>query len=156
MTITLRDIIPGDEPFLFQVYASTRAGELALVEWTDEQRAAFLKMQFAAQSDYYREQFPHADYKVILANGAAVGRLYVLRKEGEIRILDIALLPEQRRVGIGSSLIRELLREGFQSRKVVRIYVETFNPSLQVFERLGFQSIAEEGINFLMEWRPTA
>ena len=154
MPITLRDIRPEDEAFLFEVYASTRAQEMALVPWDDEQRRSFLTMQFAAQHAHYREQFPDANYSVILRDNLPLGRFYVLKEKSEIRILDITILPEYRNSGIGTSLLRELLDEAAQSKQRVLIYVETFNPSLRLFECLGFKSIAEEGINFLMEWRP--
>jgi ribosomal protein S18 acetylase RimI-like enzyme len=154
MTITLRDALPDDEPFLFEVYASTRAQEMALVPWEDEQRKSFLTMQFVAQDSHYRAQFPDASYSIILRDDLPLGRFYVLREQGDIRILDITILPEYRNGGIGTSLLRDLLQEAALSGKRVLIYVETFNPSLRLFERLGFKSIAEEGINFLMEWRP--
>jgi ribosomal protein S18 acetylase RimI-like enzyme len=156
MPITLRDALPQDEPFLFEVYASTRAQEMALVPWDDEQRKSFLTMQFVGQHSYYREQFPDANYSVILRDDSPVGRFYVLREKGEIRILDITVLPGYRNEGIGTSLIQDLLAEAAQTEKRVQIYVETFNPSLQLFERLGFKSIEEEGINFLMEWCPAS
>ena len=70
-----------------------------------------------------------------------------------MRILDITVLPEYRNGGIGISLVQELLDEAAHARKRVLIYVETYNPSLRLFERLGFKSIAEEGANFLLEWR---
>ena len=154
MAITLRPALPEDESFLFEVYASTRAQEMALVPWDDEQRKSFLTMQFAAQHSHYRAQFPQASHSVILRDNSPVGRFYVLREESDIRILDITVLPEYRNGGIGTALLRELLDEAAQAKKRVLIYVETFNPSLRLIERLGFKSIAEEGINFLMEWRP--
>lgn len=153
MSITLRDVLPEDESFLFDVYASTRAQELAAVPWDDEQRTSFLRMQYAAQHSHYREQFPDASYGVILRDDLPVGRFYVLREQREIRILDLTVLPEYRNEGIGTSLLRSLLEEAAQRGKRVLIYVETFNPSLRLFERQGFKSVAEEGINFLMEWR---
>jgi len=156
MPITLRDLLPEDESFLLEVYASTRAQEMALVPWDDEQRKSFLTMQFLAQHSHYQEQFPAASYSVILRDDSPVGRLYVLRENREIRILDITVLPEYRKGGIGTSLLRDILDEAEKSEKRVLIYVETFNPSLRLFERLGFKSIAEEGINFLLEWRPAA
>lgn len=154
MAISLRPVTPEHEAFLFSVYAVTRAAELALVPWSDEQKEAFVKMQFAAQHSHYREQFPDASYSVILREDVPVGRFYVLRENREIRILDIAVLPEYRNAGIGTSLVRDLLDEAVRAGKRVLIYVETFNPSLQLFERLGFRSIAEERLKFLMEWRP--
>jgi ribosomal protein S18 acetylase RimI-like enzyme len=150
----LRDALPDDEPFLLQVYASTREQEMALVPWDEEQKILFLRMQFTAQDSHYRAQFPDASFSVICRDDSPVGRLYVLREEQEIRILDITILPEYRNCGVGSSLVQELLAEAAAAGKRLRIYVETYSPSLRLFERLGFKSIAEEGMNFLLEWSP--
>lgn len=153
MPISLRNAVGEDESLLFELYASTRADEMALVPWNDEQRKAFLTMQFSAQESYYREKFSDASFSVILRDDLPVGRFYVFRDKDEIRILDITIRPALRNSGIGTSLLSELLTEAAESRKPVRIHVETFNPSLRLFERLGFKSVAEEGFNFLMEWR---
>jgi ribosomal protein S18 acetylase RimI-like enzyme len=154
MPITLRAAVPEDEAFLLEVYACTRAQELASVPWDDDQRKSFLAMQFVAQDSHYRAQFPDASYSVILRDDLPVGRLYVLREKSDIRILDITVVPEYRNEGIGSMLLRDLLDEAALAGKRVLIYVETFNPSLRLFERLGFTTIAEEGINFRMSWTP--
>jgi ribosomal protein S18 acetylase RimI-like enzyme len=153
-SITLRSATVTDEEFLLKIHASTRAAEMALVPWSEEQREAFLQMQFNAQHSHYLEQFPRADYKLILADGEPVGRLYVDRDDMAVKILDIAVLPDKRRAGIATFLLTEILAEAKESDIAVRIHVETFNPSLGLFERLGFNRIAEEGINFLLEWRP--
>ena len=153
MSITLRAAGPDDAAFLFEVYASTRAEEVAQVPWSDEQRQEFLRMQFDAQHTYYHERFPDAAYQVILADGEAVGRLYVARDLETIQILDIAVFPKRRRGGVGSYLIQELVAEAGKSESTVQIYVETFNPALGLFERFGFSKIAEEGFNVLLEWR---
>jgi len=42
-----------DESFLLTVCASTRSKEMAVVSWSDEQKRAFLEMQFQAQHNYY-------------------------------------------------------------------------------------------------------
>ena len=153
MTITLRDACENDAAFLIEVYGSTRAVELSLVTWSDEQKEAFLKFQFDAQHGFYHDQYPQARYNIILQDSEPVGRFYVLREEDLIRILDITVLPRYRNTGVGTALIRELLNEGTQTRKPVHIWLEHFNPSLRLFERLGFSRIQEEGINCLMEWQ---
>ena len=60
-SIGLRPATAADEPFLYRVYASTREDELRLVDWDDDQKAAFLTMQFSAQRSSYRQQFPGQD-----------------------------------------------------------------------------------------------
>ena len=156
MSITLRDEVPEDEPYLFALFASTRAEELAPVPWNVEQKEAFLKMQFDAQHTFYKETYPTATYQVIGEDDVAVGRLYVQRETELIRILDIAIVPEKRRKGIGTELVKRVQEEGRQSQRPVQIYVETVNPSLGQFERLGFSRRAEEGVNYLLEWTPEA
>ena len=156
MPISLRAVTPADEPFLREVYASTRAAEMALVPWTDEQKAAFLKFQFDAQDSYYRTQFPTTEFQIILKDDAPVGRLYVLREEDGIRILDITIMPDSRSQGIGTSIVGALLEEATTNKKVVTIWVESFNPSQTLFRRLGFSMAQEDGVNQLMEFRVVA
>jgi len=50
--LALRPAGPEDIAFLFRVYASTRTEELAPVPWSDEQKRAFLAMQFDLQDRY--------------------------------------------------------------------------------------------------------
>jgi ribosomal protein S18 acetylase RimI-like enzyme len=154
MSITLRTVGPEDQPFLLAVYATTRAAELAMTSWTAEQREAFVRMQFLAQDSFYREKYAEGDFKVILRDGEPVGRLYVAREPDLIRILDITVLPDFRNSGIGSALIQDLLDEAAKHGKRVRIYVETFNPSLALFQKRNFTVLEEDGINLLLEWKP--
>lgn len=150
--ITLRPVAPDDHDFLVEVYAGTRAEEMALVPWTIEQRQAFIKHQFTAQQDHYAKTYPGASHQIILSNGRPVGRLYVARLDQEIRIIDITLLPGERNGGIGSYLIRQLLDEAERTGRPVRIWIEEFNPSLHLFARFGFAPSEQQGIHLLMKW----
>jgi RimJ/RimL family protein N-acetyltransferase len=152
--ITLRPASADDYDFLVEVYGSTRAEEMALVPWTTEQQQLFIRSQFAAQQDHYAKKYPAATHDIIVADNRPVGRLYVARLDQEIRIIDITLLPAERNAGIGSYLIRQLLGEANRTGKVTEIYVEEFNPSLRLFERLGFSPSEQHGIHLLMQCKP--
>jgi GNAT superfamily N-acetyltransferase len=149
--ITLRPAGPDDYEFLVEVYGSTRAEELALVPWNNEQRDAFIRSQFNAQQEHYLKTYPAATHDIIVSNGRPVGRLYVARLDHEIRIIDITLLPAERNVGIGSYLIKQLLDDAKQTGKITRIYVEEFNLSLRLFQRLGFSPSEQHGIHLLLQ-----
>jgi ribosomal protein S18 acetylase RimI-like enzyme len=149
----LRAATPEDEQFLRAVYAGTRTEELARVPWTDEQKRAFTEMQFAAQDAHYRRQYGTAQYSIIEVQGVSAGRLYVDRWEKEIRIIDIALLPEHRRAGIGTKLLRELQDEARTAGKALTIHVEKFNPALCLYQRLGFRQIEDKGVYLFLEWK---
>src|SRR5512137_3019050 len=111
VSIGARPVQPEDEPFLLEVYASTRAAELALTPWTAEQRSAFVQMQFAAQQAHYQHYYPEAVHEIILADGKPIGRSYIDRRDTEIRVLDLTLLPKFRGAGIGTQLFRALIAE---------------------------------------------
>jgi ribosomal protein S18 acetylase RimI-like enzyme len=152
MSVTLRPVTTEDEPFLMRVYGSTRLDELALTGWDESQRDAFVNAQFSAQLRHYRGTFPEAEHHVIVADDRPVGRLYIGRLDGEIRILDITVLPEHRNAGIGTAILREIVNESENTGIPIHIYVESFNPSLRLFERLGFRRADISGIHFLLEW----
>jgi ribosomal protein S18 acetylase RimI-like enzyme len=149
----LRAATPEDEPFLRAVYACTRAEELARAPWSDEQKRAFTDQQFTAQDAHYRQHYPTAQYSIIEVQGVPAGRLYVDRWETEIRIIDIALLPEHRRTGIGTKLLRELQDEARTAGKALTIHVEKFNPALSLYHRLGFQLIEDKSVYLFLEWK---
>jgi len=153
-TITLRPVTAADEPFLLEVYASTRADEMALVPWSAEQKQAFVSAQFKAQQEHYQKAYPTARHEVILSAERRVGRLYVARLETEIRIVDITILPADRNRGIGTGLLESLKEEAKGLGLPLRIYVETFNPSLNLFTCLGFTSGEQQGMHVLMECSP--
>jgi ribosomal protein S18 acetylase RimI-like enzyme len=150
--LTFRRITDADLPFLARVYASTRADELAPVPWSDEQKAAFLDMQFQAQHSHYQQYYPKADWLVTMRDGEDVGRLYVERWPTQHCIIDIAFLPEHRGKGLGEALMRDLMDEAAACGKAVSIHVEKFNPAMRLYRRLRFTTEEDKGVYDLMRW----
>ncbi len=155
-SITLRPIAEADLGFLRRLYGTTRADEMSLLDWTDDQKDEFVRFQFEAQHAYYTEQFPEASFDLVLEDGEPIGRLYVDRRPEEIRLIDIALLPEKRRGGIGGSLMRSVLDEAAAASLPVQIHVERNNPAMGLYRRLGFESVEDQGVYYLMKWTPPA
>lgn len=155
-TTTLRPITAADQDFLHRLYATTREDELRQVDWTDEQKAAFVSQQFHAQHQYWQENYTDTSWDLVLRDGEPIGRLYVARWANEIRIVDIALMPAHRGGGTGTRLIRQIFAEGDASGRKVSIHVEIFNPARRLYERLGFVQAAERGVYLLMERPPAA
>jgi ribosomal protein S18 acetylase RimI-like enzyme len=154
--VALRPIRPEDRDLLCRIYGSTRTEDLAPVPWTDEQKSAFIRQQFDAQTAYWDEQYPDAERSIIEVDGTPAGRLYVQRWPKEVRLVDIALLPDFRKRGVGTELIQRLFSEAARAGKPVTIHVEIFNPARALYERLGFAPKGEQGMYVLMEWKPEA
>lgn len=157
MKVELRAVEDGDQDFLFSVYASTRADEMNLVDWSDEQKNAFLHMQFDAQTKHYLLYYPNAEYKIIERTGVPLGRLIVEDRGDHFLIMDIALLPEYRRLGIGTFLIQELKQEAIRSSLPLVLRVEFFNPAIRLYNRLGFVKTREVNAVYQeMAWTPNS
>jgi RimJ/RimL family protein N-acetyltransferase len=142
--VRLRPEQDSDLPFLLELYRSTREQELLLVDWTEDQKRAFVAMQFAAQRQHYRREYPGARFDIVERDAEPVGRLYVHERPDEIRVMDLALAPNARNQGIGAALLRELLDEGGRSQRPVTIHVERFNPARRLYDRLGFTATGRE------------
>lgn len=151
--VSLRPATDADRDFLLSVYASTRE-ELDQVAWPPGQREAFVLMQFEAQDHEYHRLNPDGSYDVVEVDGHPAGRLYVDRRPGALRIVDIALLPEFRGRGIGTGLLHDLLAGAAEEGRTVSIHVEVHNPAARLYERLGFVPVAELGLHRRMEWTP--
>jgi len=151
--ITLRAATDADYDFMRLLYHSTREEEMKHFPFDDERKVTFLDQQFAAQTEHYGIHYPTARKQIIEFRGAPVGRLYVDEWPQQIRIVDIALMPEMRGAGVGSFLLRDVLDEGAAKGKRVTIHVEAFNPALRLYDRLGFRQVDTNGIYYLMEWK---
>lgn len=149
--VTLRPATDADRDFLLGVYASTRAEELAQVAWPPGQREAFVRQQFEAQDASYRRHNPDASFDVVEVDGRPAGRLTVDRRTTELRVVDIALLPEFRGSGAGTELLGRLLDEAAASGRRTTVHVELHNPAARLYERLGFVAVGEHGLHRLME-----
>ncbi len=142
----------ADKEFLYLLYASTRAHEMAVVPWSDEEKEQFLRQQFHAQTEFYNEHYrENAEFDLILIDGEPKGRLYLSRREKEFRIIDIALLPALRNKGIGGKIMSDIIGEADGAGKPVTIHVEQNNPAMHLYERLGFVKIEDQGVYWLME-----
>ena len=148
--LSLRDATPDDESFLFEVYASTRIDELEGLGWDDNQKQAFIKMQFLARERTY----PRVDNHIVIVDGRPAGRMLVGRNEAGILLHDIALLKEFRNAGIGSRLIHDLMNEATAAGKAITLHVFAMSPAVRVYERLGFVKTGSDAAYLEMKWVP--
>jgi ribosomal protein S18 acetylase RimI-like enzyme len=153
--VSLRPAGESDRGLLLRLFASTRARELALLPWDGAEKEALVRMQFEAQERSYRAQAPDARCDVVLLAGAPIGRLTVSRGQREIRVLDIALLPEKRGVGIGTLLMEQLAAEADAAAAVLTLHVELHNRARSLYERLGFSEVSRDGVYALLRRLPT-
>lgn len=153
--LCLRHATDDDLPFLGALYASTRAGELADVTWPESVRKAFLDSQFALQHRHYLQQYAEASFQVIAHGETPVGRYYVASEAEDDLIVDIALLPQWRGLGIGGALIESTLRAAQARGRGVHLHVLHANVAARrLYERLGFRVDGDTGSHLHMRRAP--
>lgn len=155
-SITLRPVTGDDRELLLRVYEASREPELAMMRWEPALKRAFVEHQFDAQDRHYREHYAGATFDVILYEGESAGRLCVYRGESQFAIMDITVLPEYRRRGIGGRLVSAIIDEAGRSGCSVRIFLEPFNPHQAFFVGLGFKVAEDDGVSRRYEWHPDA
>jgi len=152
--VSLRAEQPGDEPFLFEVYASTREDELALTDWDPATRSAFLQHQFKAMRMGYLSMFPRAEFLVVLNDRTPIGRMVISRSADMIRVVDVALLPAARGKGIGTLLMRRVQAEATAASVPIRLQVFQNNRARHLYHRIGFEIAGHDGPYYQLQWTP--
>jgi ribosomal protein S18 acetylase RimI-like enzyme len=150
-SFSLRRVSAEDAQFLFQLYASTRQEEIASFGWPADQAAVFLRMQFDVRRRSYMAAYPSAEESVIFSGKISAGSVNVYRCGSEIRLVDIALLPEYRRRGIGGEIIRQLAAESEEKGIPLRLSVFRSNPAARLYARLGFVATGGDAMYCEME-----
>jgi ribosomal protein S18 acetylase RimI-like enzyme len=83
-----------------------------------------------------------------------IGILVVDRRENEIFLENIWLTSAWQGQGLGSEIIRRLMREASASGLPLTLQVLKPNPARRLYERLGFQVVGETATHLRMKWQP--
>jgi ribosomal protein S18 acetylase RimI-like enzyme len=153
--LKLRPINELDLAFLSQLYASTRMDELRVTGWSSAQKEIFLHSQFQLQHNHYQQQFAAAQFQILEINSNSIGRLYYSWERNNLRLIDIALLPDYRHQGIGGKLVRELMARVEEQKGKLTLYVDINNPARNWYIKLGFIATDDSLVNDayqLLEW----
>jgi ribosomal protein S18 acetylase RimI-like enzyme len=144
--LSFRPIDDGDLPFLASLYADSRHDELAPVQWPEEAKLAFLQQQFEQQHSYYSSNYVGADRLLVQFQQEPIGRVYVYRSASDIRLMDIAILRSRRARGFGRAMLAELIDESDRSGARISLHVESNNPAMAWYRRLGFEHLEDRGV----------
>jgi ribosomal protein S18 acetylase RimI-like enzyme len=149
--IAYRPMEEDDLPFIETLYASTRLEEVALTGWPEAQQRAFLAQQHRAQHRHYRIHHADAHWLIVERGGQAIGRLYLDESDDKHRVIDISLVPAVRGQGIGGAILADVIAAAEAQGKGVSMHVEIHNPARRLYDRLGFMTVADEGIYLRLE-----
>ncbi len=137
---SLRALHDDDFPWLRDLYATTRAEEMAQVPWPEIAKRSFLDQQFGLQHKHYMAYFGDSDFMAIEhVERGPVGRYYLQRTTPDHLIVDISLFPDMRGQGLGRALIETSQREAHAFGRGMQLHVANHNHAARrLYERLGF------------------
>lgn len=145
---------PAEEAFLYLLFASNRAAEMALMPLAPKDKEFLLQVQFRSMNETYRHNFPKARYDIVELDRWAVGRLVSEIQRDCVYFVDFALLPQAQGLGIGTTVLAAALEEPRRLGLPARLRAFSHNWAAQrLYRKLGFAVVAEEPPQLLLEWR---
>ena len=133
MKVTLRPAIDGD-------FEACRRTYFAETDWINER----LGLERESQESMFRRLWNPRQVCIIQADGTDVGWLQTVVSKSEHMLGQIFVdAPFQRR-GIGTEVLRRIIAEASRLELPIRLAVVKFNPSRQLYERLGFRVTHED------------
>lgn len=139
---SLRSARPEDYGFAESLYLGT--GEPLFVElgnWNEEEAISRFKEKYKAE-----------EVQIISVDGVDAGWMQTSEGEDEIHLIQIHLREDFRSAGIGSRIIRDLIRDAGNKNKAVSLFVFRNNPALELYKRLGFEIVSENAGKLSMRW----
>ena len=100
----------------------------------------------------FKNQLDQSASRLISADNILVGFVMMPIKDGVFWIHTICILPEHQRKGLGTAVIRSLVKQAQQERMPVCLNVPRVNPARKLYERMGFRVIEENPFHFKMRY----
>jgi ribosomal protein S18 acetylase RimI-like enzyme len=143
-SLQLRAATPEDAEFLYQLLRATMR-EYVEQTWSWDEKW---------QRAHFQENFDPAKNQIVVLDDRDVGVIASERREGDVLLGSIYILPEYQRHGIGTLLIKSVLDGAFQEGLPVRLRVLKVNPARRLYERLGFTVVEEADTHYVMKATP--
>jgi ribosomal protein S18 acetylase RimI-like enzyme len=140
----LRPAKPGDYAFAIALYLDGAKRHLSKIGRWNERR---LRLKF-------RNGYEQAQTRIVCVGEETVGWMQVAEHVGRLHLRQIHLIPGYRRQGIGTRLIKDLLRRSDALGTPVTLDVMHGNPARGLYLRLGFHQSGQDVDRKQMIWRP--
>jgi ribosomal protein S18 acetylase RimI-like enzyme len=142
--VQIRKSVASDHEFLWRLHKATFE---AYVDETWGWDEAWQRQNFLSARDLGR-------YDIIVLDGVAIGGIRVDDNDDGVFLDYISFLPEFQNRGLGTALVRRILRDAGRRQVPVKLRVLKVNPARGLYERLGFRVVGGDEFRHYMEASP--
>lgn len=143
-SVALRPARAEDYNFALALYVeTTRPYSLAFMPWVE-----------AVESARFAQLWAPSDIRIITLDGLDVGWVEAIDTGDEILLKQISVQPSQQGRNIGTEIMETLLREWEATGKPIVLGVLKNNPARRLYQRLGFATVGETDLKYLMRREP--
>jgi ribosomal protein S18 acetylase RimI-like enzyme len=107
-----------------------------------------LNMDFQVAT--FRQRWDVGQVRIITLDGTDIGWLQSFAKDDALFVGQLFVDVAWRRRGIGTKVIKGLIKEAERAGRAVTLGVVKTNPALRLYERLGFRTTHEDERKFYM------
>lgn len=155
-SIALRPVGPNDQFFLDALYASSR-DDLRHMDADAGFVEQLIRMQQRIQMMGFQQHYPDARHWIVLKHAKEIGRLLVDVNSTDVRLVDIVILPEAQRGGVGTALLRAVQRFAQDGGLGMSLAVLKSNTvARNLYARSGFVVHSSDALFEHMLWRAGA
>ncbi|MGA8993273.1 MAG: GNAT family N-acetyltransferase [Nocardioidaceae bacterium] len=148
----LRPVEPSDDAFLYDVFCTTWAGEVAVLPNQNLARHV-LRIQHIAQERRFTSRHPGRERFVVVEDGRPVGRLYLDRTGPGNRVLDLTLLPAFQSRGLGTRVLLDLVQQARVAGVGLQLSVKRRNRrAVEWLHRLDFRLVDLDDLDDHFVW----
>lgn len=156
--IALRPAGPGDADFVQMLFVSARERELAPLP--PATRDLLARHQHEAHQRGVAVTFPEARVMIVLGPatvagtpGESVGMVVLAERPPVLWVVDLAVHPRCRNMGLGSAVLRRLMEDCRRRSWTLKGSVAPHNPARRLYARLGIEELGLERGYVELAWK---
>lgn len=138
--INLKPSGKSDAQFLKNLFYQQKLIEYKDFMYDEALILALIEMQYNAKQNAYNDQYPLAESYIAFLDNIPVGKI-ILDKSSNYHIVDILILPDHQNKGVGTHIIKTVIKEAKEKSKDISLKVASHNPAKNLYKRLGFEII---------------
>jgi ribosomal protein S18 acetylase RimI-like enzyme len=147
MEYHLRGVTEKDKEFIYRIKKESNLGYVQQIWGWDDQY----------QTRDFEAAFDPKAMRIIVCDGSDAGFIQTDESPATINITEIHISPQYRRCGIGSDIIRNIIRRAVSEGKSVTIGCFIQNADAKkLYERLGFKTMAQTDTHYMLQYHPAS